>query len=342
MTSLADSLQVGSIHLGTMASLVDALPVALLQVGADGVILYANPRAEALLQVRHAVLEGKNVADVMAPLRVLVSEATEERAKVVRGDRVFGFQCVRLDDATWLVAFQDITRFEETQRERNRLLQLASISDVMPAVLHELKNPLAAISTTLELLLEDTQATEVGGRVHAVLSEVRRLGLTLDGLGRFRHEVRAARSAAIDLAIREAFALLEPQARGKGIATALHVEDMPLLPFEPAALRAVVFNLVTNAVHACTPGQALALQARFDRQAQAMVLVVEDTGAGMSPEVLQRCTELFFTTKPKGSGIGLALCAGVAQAVGGALTVTSEPGRGTRIAMTFPLKPKEP
>lgn len=342
VTSLADTQDVGSLSLSAMISLVDALPVAVLQVGADGLILYANPRAQALLRVQHPVLKGKNVGDVMAPLSRLVSEASEERAKVSLGDRVFGFQCVRVEDGTWMVAFQDITRFEETQRERNRLLQLASISDVMPAVLHELKNPLAAISTTLELLLEDTQATEYGGRVHAVLGEVRRLGLTLDGLGRFRHEVRAARYAAIDLAVREAFALLEPQAVGKGLSTRLQVEDMPLLPFEPAALRAVVFNLVTNAIHACAPGQQIGLEARFDRATQALVLVVADTGAGMTAEVKGRCTELFFTTKPKGSGIGLALCAGVAQAVGGTMTIDTEPGQGTRITMTFPLKPKEP
>jgi len=169
---------------------------------------------------------------------------------------------------------------------------------------------------------------------------VRRLGLTIDGLGRFRHEVRSERHVAIDLAIREAFSLLEPQARARGIEGHTDIRDMPLLPFEAAAVRAVVFNLVTNSLHACREGQRIDLQAWFDRETSKFHLAVIDTGSGMTSDVLTRCTELFFTTKPKGSGIGLALCKGVADAVGGEMLVESTPGRGTRVSMTLPVTTK--
>jgi signal transduction histidine kinase len=239
-----------------------------------------------------------------------------------------------------VVVFQDITRLEETRLERNRLLQMASVSDVMPAVLHELKNPLAGISAALELLVEDAAARDHQSQLHAILIEVRRLSLTIDGLGRFRHEVRSEQHVAIDVAVREAFALLEPQARSRSIDTLLDVKDMPLLPFEAAALRSVVFNLVTNSLHACTTGSRIELRTWFDRTELALHLTVRDTGSGMSPEVLRRCTELFFTTKPRGSGIGLALCKGVAEAVGGELVVRSTQGSGTMVSMTLPLSRK--
>ncbi len=108
---------------------------------------------------------------------------------------------------------------------------MASIAEVMPAVLHELKNPLAGITLMTELLLEDAGA-ETRDRLHAVLSELRRLSLTIDGLGRFRHEVRSKRHWAIDHSLREAFALLEPQAASRGIVSVINVPDMPLLPFD--------------------------------------------------------------------------------------------------------------
>jgi signal transduction histidine kinase len=73
-----------------------------------------------------------------------------------------------------------------------------------------------------------------------------------------------------------------------------------------------------------------------------MTLVVRDTGAGMSPEVRARATEMFFTTKTRGSGIGLALAAGVAEAVGGALEIESQLGRGTSITVTFPINGRRP
>jgi signal transduction histidine kinase len=317
--------------------LLDALPVAVLQVSPEGAVCYANARAEKLLQSGGATL-GSALVSAARTAEVASPDAPGARAevKLAGTDRTFGFQSARLEDGSLVVAFRDITRFEETRRERNRLLQMASVADVMPAVLHELKNPLAGISAALELLVEDASGAQQE-RLHAILSEVRRLSLTIDGLGRFRHEVRSQRHVAIDVALREAFSLLEPQARARGIEPRIDVPDLPLLPFEAAALRAVVFNLVTNSLHACSQGQSLELRARFDPAAKVLHVEVRDSGAGMTPEVLQRCTELFFTTKPKGSGIGLALCKGVAEAVGGAMVVESNPGGGTTVSMTLPV-----
>lgn len=330
-----------------LSELVNALPIGVVVVGEDGRIEYANSRATELLAAPGLLADGDDMVRAMAGLPatrgIQLEAGAQTRPKLTvssaEGPRVFGFQATKLSSGPRLITFQDITAFEQTQRERNRLLQLASISEVMPAVLHELKNPLAAIILMMELLIEDAPEAS-RDRLHAILSEVRRLSLTIDGLGRFRHEVRSARSWAIDQALREAFALLAPQAAARGILTSLDVKDMPLLPFEPAAVRAVLFNLVTNSIHACQAGQRIDVHADFDREAGTLTLTVADTGQGMGHDVRERCTELFFTTKAKGSGIGLALCAGVAEAVGGALAIDSIPGEGTRISLAFPVTPR--
>lgn len=314
--------------------LVEALPVAVALITPEGRLDYVNGRAKALLG---AAGLGEDFVLELAARAVDAPARLSVRAR--DGQRSFGCQGRPLSSGARLISFEDVTAIEQTQRERDRLLQLASISEVMPAVLHELKNPLSAITLMTELLVEDA-GPETRERLHAVLGELRRLGLTLDGLGRFRHEVRSSRHHAIDLSLREAFALLEPQAAARGIATSIDVRDMPLLPFEPAAVRAVLFNLVTNAIHACTRGDCIEVSAGFDRQGGALHLTVGDSGPGMTPEVRAHCTELFFTTKPRGSGIGLALCAGVADAVGGALHIETEKGRGTRITLEFPITPR--
>jgi signal transduction histidine kinase len=318
------------------AELFDSLPVAVIHVSTDGHVDHINARAQALASEAGLTVDsdfGRSLANFPTSERPRLTVDTAE------GQRTFGFQTAQLADGGKLIAFQDITGQEQAQAERNRLLQLASISEVMPAVLHELKNPLASIALSMELLIEDS-AGATQQQLHAILGEVRRLSLTLDGLGRFRREVRSTRHHALDLAVREAFALLEPQAAARQIHATVDVADMPLLPFEPAAVRAVVFNLVTNAIHACQPGQHIEVKARFERDPGRLVLEVSDTGAGMRPEVQARCTELFFTTKARGSGIGLALCAGVAEAVGGTLHVDSRVGEGTRITLTFPIEPR--
>lgn len=318
-----------------MAELVDALPIAIVLVSEEGLVDYMNQRAADLLA---SVGLGEEFVRRMA-----LAAVTEPRPRLTvespQGDRSYGFQVTTLPNRSRLIAFQDITAFERTQAERDRLLQMASISEVMPAVLHELKNPLASITLMTELLLEDA-GDETRDRLHAMLGELRRLSLTLDGLGRFRHEVRSTRHWAIDHSLREAFALLEPQAASRGIVSVIDVPDMPLLPFDPAAVRAALFNLFTNSMQACMSGQRIVVSAAYDRPTATLTLTVSDTGPGMPPDVRARCTELFFTTKAKGSGIGLALCAGVAEAVDGTMTIDSTPGAGTRISLTFPINPR--
>jgi signal transduction histidine kinase len=217
-------------------------------------------------------------------------------------------------------------------------MRLAAVSEVLPAVLHELKNPLAAIGTALELLVEDCHEPEFRERLHAVLPEIRRMSLTLEGIGSVGRELPSTRYGAVDHALRESFMVLERQARERGISFTCEVVDLPLLPFDVAMIRAIAFNLLSNAIHACKRGDGIRLRAWLASGAPAALCVaVEDTGSGMTPEVVARCRELFFTTKPRGSGIGLALCDRAARAAGGSLSVDSQRGVGTKIVLKVPV-----
>lgn len=109
------------------------------------------------------------------------------------------------------------------------------------------------------------------------------------------------------------------------------------MPLDAAVVRAIVFNLVTNAIHACRAGDAIALHARLVANGLALALTVSDTGTGMTHDVYTRCTELFFTTKPNGSGIGLALVRQAVTEAGGELTIESVPGFGTSITALIPV-----
>lgn len=229
--------------------------------------------------------------------------------------------------------FRDITGFELLREERDRLLRLAAVSDILPSVLHELKNPLAAISTSVELMLEELPPGTTQEDLHAVLTEMRRMKLTLEGLGSVGRSLLGTRNNAVDYALRDAVRVLGAQARSRRIDVVSDIRDMPLLPMDISVIRAIAFNLITNAIHACDAGDQIRVGARFHADTQQFVLSVEDTGQGMPAEVLERCTELFFTTKSKGTGIGLALCSGAVQAAGGELSIHSEIGGGTRVEL---------
>jgi signal transduction histidine kinase len=311
------------------------LPTACVRVDATGVIRWANGRAVAVL----GDIVDHRVEQVLAPMEVLLETAraagrSELRRRGGGGEQELGYQVAQVDGEL-IIVFQNITGFQHLRAERDRLMQIAAVGDVLPSVLHELKNPLAAVRTAVEVLIEEHPTGELAEQLHAVLNEIRRMGLVLDGIGRMKHELPSQRDFPIDQSVREAFAVLVPQASGRGVKTTANIETLPLLPFDASAMRAIVFNLVTNAIHACRAGDTIALELKLD--AGALVLTIRDTGSGMTPEVKQRCTELFFTTKARGSGIGLALVQDLTRSANGTLQIDSEPGRGTAISLRLPL-----
>ena len=107
-----------------------------------------------------------------------------------------------------VLLLRDITHTETLRAERDRLVRLAAVGEVLPSILHELKNPLAAVSTTVEVLLEEVGEGPVQEQLHAVLSEVRRMKLTFEGIGLGNQGLRSARYCPVDFAVIEAFRVL--------------------------------------------------------------------------------------------------------------------------------------
>ncbi|MFO0755107.1 MAG: ATP-binding protein [Byssovorax sp.] len=326
-----------------------ALPAALLVVREDGTTMLANRQACAVLGRSRAQLEGAPVASYLAPVSELKSPLScDDRSGRLRVTlptkraATLGFSIAELrdlDGPAFTVILKDLTEVERTRDERDRLLQIATVHEVLPAILHEIKNPLAAIATTAELLFEESAEEQGRSAAHAILREARRMKLTLQGIGAVGVSLRASRHAAIDHAVREACSILSARAESLGLVTRCRIADLPLLPLDPSVVCAMVLNLVTNAMQACKPGGEVVLFADIPPGSQELLLRVSDTGAGMTPEVLARCRELFFTTKTRGTGIGLALCDRALRDAGGSMDIDSEPGRGTQITLHIPLQP---
>lgn len=330
-------------------AVLDALGSGVLALRDDGAILRANRGAQRILRRPLADLVSARIDDVLAPLAQLVAAGTEpvtgrhelaiDLGDGTRGAIGFGLSSFEAADGRlrWVVQFQDILPLLELRRQRDKLLAMAALGDALPSVLHELRNPLAAVTARLELLVEETEGS-LQIDLHAVLSEVRRMSLGLDGVGGLVRSARASSNTAIDLAVREACRVLEPVAERVGVHLEARGPTLPLLPIDRGVMSGVVFNLVKNSIDASSAGGSVIVTAELDEAGSTFVLRVEDDGCGMPPEVLERCTDLFFTRKDKGSGIGLALCKRVAESSGGRLAVDSRVGRGTTVTVWVPLR----
>lgn len=345
-------------------ALLDMLPDTVL-VYRRNLILYANRAGEALLGYDQGELEGKSLDELAAPeqrqalvgrlRRAARGTPTAFTADLVQRD---GAHCVgdvvasfaHYDDRPAAVAvIRDAsvrTRLEQKLRTADRL---ASIGRLASGVGHEINNPLTTVIANLyeaseaardvdqppaaaaELRQSLDEASRGADRVRGIVAHLRQLSRTDD-------KAEAAMSA-LDLrhVVSQTIQLARYETRHRA---EIHTEldEVELVVGNARRLGQAVLNLLVNAAEAMDGHEPGRIDVRVRRDRDAVVLEVEDNGRGMSPETLARAADPFYTTKDvgEGTGLGLALCYGVAENHGGALAIQSEQGVGTLVRLTLP------
>ncbi len=216
--------------------------------------------------------------------------------------------------------------------------RLAALGRVSSGIAHEVKNPLNAMRIHLELLRMKT--AEVAGthdHVQVLADQMRRLDEVVSGFLTF---TRSEDLVIAPVTARELFEDLLPvvsaEAGKTGVKVAVDVPgEVPAIAGDRTLLAQALLNLAINACHAMPRGGRLRLAARRKDDSHVQ-LVVADTGTGIAPEHLEKIFNLYFTTKPDGSGIGLALVYRTIHLHDGDIDVQSVPGTGTTFTVTLP------
>lgn len=217
--------------------------------------------------------------------------------------------------------------------------RLSAISRLSSGVAHEIKNPLNAILLRLDLLkvrLGDSDE-EVMQELEVLSKEVLRLNRVVTTFLDFSRPVEV-HFEDVDLGglAKEVAELVRPQATIGKIELTCEVPAEPsMMRGDPDLLKQAILNLVTNAVEAMSPNGG-SLRVCVSRSGENWVLEVADTGPGIPPALREKVFQLYFTSKAKGSGIGLAMTYRAAQLHNGTITFTSESGRGTTFRLEFP------
>jgi PAS domain S-box-containing protein len=250
--------------------------------------------------------------------------------------RVRGYRGVDRDVSEREAAEADRQRLE---RELEHLRRLDSLGRLVAGISHDMNNVLGSImgiAATLKLRHPDDPAI---AREADVLHQSAIRGRDLvKGLRDFsRKELDAAGEVDLNALARREADLLERTTLKKVQVRLELAPELPPVLGDSSAIANTLMNLCTNAVDAMPKGGSLVLSTR-DLGQGYVELAVADTGEGMSPQVLARAMEPFFTTKPvgEGTGLGLSQAYGTMKAHGGTLALASEPGRGTRASLTFP------
>lgn len=220
--------------------------------------------------------------------------------------------------------------------------KMAALGVLSAGIAHDIANPLASLSSELEMLEGETDME----RVHESIAELRRQVSRIDRALREMTDFARRRgdevaSLPLHVAIDDAVRMVRHDPRARKIHVTVDVSrDLPPVRAVEDHLVMVFVNLIINAFDAMPDGGELRIEGREDER--GATIVVRDTGVGMTEEVRQKALEPLFTTKQggKGTGLGLSVSAGVVEAAGGEITIDSTPGRGTEVALFFPRAPR--
>ncbi len=240
-----------------------------------------------------------------------------------------------------ILLLRDLTRSLLVEERMRRMERITGLGDAATGLVHEIKNPLTALSIHIQLLEErmaEPAAPDGTAELIGVLkAETDRLNNALDGFWHYaRIEGLAVQWADAMAILERVVQLIRPQAERQGVRVELRRPPAPPgdVPLDPEKFQQAVWNLAINALEAMPAGGELVLEAADDDG--TFSVVVTDTGPGIPAEIREDIFKPYFSTKSHGTGLGLALTEKVVGQHRGGIACRTGPG-GTSFRLAFPL-----
>ncbi len=356
------------------ARALDGLDEGIVMTDLSGVIVEAGDSAGRILGVRSSDLPGKALDDWLGqdtcfpwpprgPLVVRDTGVTHSTGASL----ALSVKIHRSPGAPVCMAvLTDLTSERRAQEQARRRDRLAALGELSAGVAHEIRNPLAGINTSAQVLRNRLDPGDERRRfLDVIQEEVARLDRIVSGLLDYaRPWTLSLKRVSVPECTRKVLGLVQDSAERQGVTLEVHCpDDLPEVFADQDQLTQVLLNIFRNALEAMPRGGRLRIEARraqrmpFTRrsggrrtgdpvlpqtvpvQPQPVVqLRISDTGEGIQPENLPRLFDPFFTTKATGTGLGLAICQTIIHEHGGSIAAESSPGRGTQILIDLPLE----
>ena len=344
--------------------LQDCLASGVILIDARKKVTSIDGRAKRLLglsadQARHPTLSALPVALRTFVQAALTSGKTPAARQLIIKTDIGGsatihasalpLQVGRKKSGVVLV-LHDLTPARQIEQHIQQLDRLASLGTLAASMAHEIKNALVAGKTFVDLLLEKNQDAEL---VEVVRREMARIDAIVSRMRNFAGPTRPAFSqVSLHEILEHSLRLVQPQLEAKPVALNRSFQAAPdVLHGNDYQLQQALVNLLLNALEAMGPNGILSvatdllpLSADSAKPRQAakpahLRLTITDDGIGIPPENLERLFEPFFTTKPTGTGLGLPITKRIIEEHHGAITVQSEPNKGTTFQILLPASP---
>jgi two-component system, NtrC family, sensor histidine kinase PilS len=349
---------------------IDSLTSGLATTDYSGRIISFNRAAETITARPAISVIGRRISDVMtfpaefaAALEAHLAGAVSRRADFSHRtgdgrDIEIGISASHLHTpggrAGFLFTFQDVTDIKQLERDARLRQRLAAVGEMAAGIAHEIRNPLASMSGSIQILRQELPLSEEQAQLmDIVLRESDRLNDTIRSFLAYARPQRFSMTR-LDLCrlLNDTALLLRNSAEvGEGHLVEVDLPDEPVLfDADENQMRQVVWNLATNGLRAMKQGGRLRLKTRLElghlpaestdasAVCDAAVLEVSDEGVGIPAEELDGIFQPFHGTFPRGSGLGLSIVHRIVTDYGGEVNVSSTPGAGTTMRVRLPVR----
>lgn len=333
---------------------VEDMPIGLLTIDTDGRIASFNQRAESLLRPSAGGLIGKKATDALPPQIWSSADEAESGKRVIEREIECPVQDGKVvpldvsvsrlegdDGSFWghIILFRDLTEVQNLKREVETSRRLASLGRIAAGIAHEIRNPLSSIkgfATYFKERYRDNPEDKTTAEI--MVQEVDRLNRVISQLLEFARPINVEKKpSSLQSLIQHSLKTIERQAEAKGIRIITSLApDIKEVSLDPDRINQVLLNLYLNAIEAMEKGGTLSVDLSRAGISKGVRISVSDTGVGISKENLDHIFDPYFTTRPSGTGLGLAIVHKIIESHQGEVTVESEEGKGTEVAILLP------
>lgn len=229
---------------------------------------------------------------------------------------------------------EEIKRLEEHIRRSDRLSALGELSS---GIAHEIRNPLGIIKTVVQTMDYDTMDGEAREGLDVILEEIERANKVIEELLDFaRNREFVFETYPLDKLLDEVIRLTDKYIKSHKVKLKFHGDNLDYINADISRLKQVFINIIFNAVQAMPEGGELNIEAYRDSGYYAVSF--KDTGIGIDKKNIDKVFNPFYTTKPRGVGLGLSITHKIVEEHKGYINIESEPGKGARVVVCLPVQ----
>ncbi|HLA27880.1 MAG TPA: ATP-binding protein [Syntrophales bacterium] len=341
-------------------SIVESANLGILTINLSGKIKSFNKAAQEITDYAFADVEGKSILEILpiygdmpakrdafqtpAENRFEVVFKTKKDRKVILGCSVSPLKNNKDERIGDILIFQDLTSIKKMEEIYEKSRRMALIGEMAARLAHEIRNPLASISGSIQVLSRSLYLPHSDERLMRIILRGKEQleSFMKDFLLLARPTPGSPEMIDSREIMEEALdALQYGQDWHEGIEIRKSLEENIFIYANRSEIRQVIWNLLLNALQAMPAEGALTVKTKknsFDGFPDGLEILVSDTGCGIEEKDLEKVFEPFYTTKEQGTGLGLAIVSRVVEAIKGKIKISSEIGRGTSFLLYLPAQ----